>query len=656
MDCQPYITISTEANKVQGENPTRKLNMKQEQFDTLIRKLEDFSQRNPGSYRLRVALFAALGYIYLFIVLAGLLALVSMVAIFAIFSHHLNGFIIKLAILLLIPAWVILRSLWVTFPPPQGLSLSRRQVPHLFALLDELTTKLQTSRFHKILLNREFNAAVVQVPRLGIFGWQKNYLLLGLPLMQSLSLEQLKAVLAHELGHLSGNHSRFAGWIYRVRKTWMQIYQRLHQSEHAGESILFNRFLDWYWPFFNAYSFVLARMNEYEADRCAAQLTGRDNAAEALINVEIKARFLESYFWSDISNQVEYQADPPESTYTSMLTFLHRPILDEDGEKLLKESLAEKTNNQDTHPSLRDRLKSLGYLTNQTEQLPQSVTIETSAAEYLLGNLLPEFATKFDRDWQIEASTPWRQRYGYLQEIQSKLQPLEQKAQIQIITDEEKWERAYYTLELRGSETALPLLQEVLITQPNHASANYTLGQILLKKSDRAGVTCIEKAIEQKVDWVINGCELVYNFLCQQGETEEAQKYRERAEQHYQLTLKAQQERSILSVSDSFKPHTLTESEVNKLKQQLAAYSQIKEAYLVEKVLTYFPEDRLCLLGIIRKHSFLESQYAPHKLVEALAANLQFTTQVYIIILNHGQNGKFKQKIYQIEDSLIFRR
>jgi len=83
--------------------------------------------------------------------------------------------IIKLLVLLLIPAWVIVRSLWVTFPPPQGLRLNRHQVPHLFALVDELASKLQAPRFHNILLIQEINAAVIQIPRFGILGWQKNY-------------------------------------------------------------------------------------------------------------------------------------------------------------------------------------------------------------------------------------------------------------------------------------------------------------------------------------------------------------------------------------------------------------------------------------------------------------------------------------------------
>ncbi len=628
----------------------------QEQFDALVGKMEDFSKSHPGNYRLRVALFALLGYAYIFLVLAGLLALVGLVVWLIVFSRRINRHIIKLVILLLIPAWAIVRSLWITFTPPQGLRLSRHQVPHLFALVDELTTKLQAPKFHNILLNQEFNAAVVQVPRLGIFGWQENYLLLGLPLMQSLSLEQLKAVLAHELGHLSGNHSRFAAWIYRIRNTWMQIYERLHQSNQHGASILFNRFLDWYWPSFNAYSFVLARMDEYEADRCAAQLTGAHNMAEALMNIEVKARFLDSSFWTDIDKQVEHQADPPDNVYSSMLTTLQGPITEEKSKQWLEQAFTEKTNNADTHPCLTDRLKSLGYLTAEVQKLPQPAAIQITAAEHLLGKALPQFTTQFNQDWKQTVSTPWRQRYAYLQEMKGKLQVLESKTQTQTLTEQEALERVYYTLELRGNEAALPFLQDVLKKQPDHAEANYILGQILLQKADAAGITCIEKAITQRMDWIIDGCQLVYSFLCQKGQTSEAQKYHERAEQHYQLLLKAQQERASVSDRDQFQPHSLEASQVNKLKQQVATYSQIKQAYLVEKVLTYFPEERLYVLGIIRKKSLLESKDAAQKLIDLLATNLQFPTQAYIVILNHSSSGNLKKKICQIDRSLIFRR
>ena len=74
--------------------------------------------------------------------------------------------------------------------------------------------------------------------------------------MQALSAPQFTAVLAHEYGHLSGAHSRFSAWIYRIRRTWAQIVEGLEKRDNWGIT-LFSKFFEWYIPFFNAYSFVL---------------------------------------------------------------------------------------------------------------------------------------------------------------------------------------------------------------------------------------------------------------------------------------------------------------------------------------------------------------------------------------------------------------
>ncbi|MFM5958436.1 MAG: Zn-dependent protease, partial [Dolichospermum sp.] len=119
----------------------------------------------------------------------------------------------------------------------------------------------------------------------------------------------------------------------------------------------------------------------------------------------------------------------------------------------LEQALAQKTSYADTHPCLADRLKSLGYQTTQLETLPQPATIQISAAEHLLGKMiLHKFAKQFDQDWKAAISTPWRQRYAYLQETKDKLRALDQKAQMQTLPEQEAWERAYYTLELQGGE------------------------------------------------------------------------------------------------------------------------------------------------------------------------------------------------------------
>nr|WP_199290221.1 M48 family metallopeptidase [Leptolyngbya sp. FACHB-36] len=617
----------------------------------MVKRLEQFAQQQPVGYRWRVGLLAALGYAYIFLVLAGLGAIVALLAWLVVISQRLNTAMIKAGILLLIPAWAIVRSLQVSFPPPQGLRLTRQQVPALFALVDDLTRTLQAPSFHHILLVQDFNAAVMQVPRLGIFGWQENYLLVGLPLMQVLSPEQFRAVLAHELGHLSGNHSRFAGWIYRVRKTWMQILERL-QGGHGGSSLLFDRFFNWYAPFFSAYSFVLARMDEYDADRCAAQLAGKTHCAEALMNVAVQGPFVDRC-WTGIYDRVKQEVEPPSTAFSQVMQTLHgaAPI---EGRQWLEQALMQKTSNADTHPCLSDRLAALGFQKLDNLPLPQPVRV--TAAQQFLGSALELLIKQFDHEWKQGVETTWRQRYAYLQETRAELQALNEKASRQALTVDEAWERACRTLELEGDAAATPLIQAVVTLKPDHAAAHYTLGRILLEQNNPEGIAHVEAAIAQNVDWVLEGCQLIYGFLWQRGQVEEAKQYRDRAEHQYELLMKAQQERSDVSDRDLLKPHTLTEAEIADLKQQLATYPQVKEAYVVEKVMTHFPEKRFCVLGIIRKRNLIEGEAAAQKLVDLLATNLQFPVQSYILILNHGNIGKLRKKMTRVERSLIFQR
>ncbi|MEH2151887.1 M48 family metallopeptidase [Nostoc sp.] len=432
--------------------------------------------------------------------------------------------------------------------------------------------KLKAPRFHHILLTNDFNAAVVQIPRLGLLGWQQNYLIVGLPLMLALPPEQFRAVLAHELGHLSGNHSHFSGWIYRQRETWYRILKGLQQSGHDLSLLIFQLFLIWYIPFFNAYSFVLARMDEYEADRCAVDLTGEQNIAKALISFQVKFRFLERYFWSSIYKQIQTEIEPPKMTYMDMKQALSQRLHQEITSTYLSEALSEKTNNADTHPCLTDRLKALGYIADAQQELAIFAPIEISAAQEFLGDKLENFIDYFSQDWREKIATPWRQKYAEFKKSIATLKDLNHKSQKQQLTLEEASQRAFLTLELEGEEAVIPLLQEIIHRDAYHVSANYLLGQILLKKQDATGIEYIEKAIEQDSSIVIGGCQIICYFLKHQGKNNEAKSYQERAENYHKLILKAQKERYTLKKNDKFEPHNISEIEVNKLHQQLSHY------------------------------------------------------------------------------------
>lgn len=606
--------------------------MKQEKFDSLVKKLESYARKNPKTYQMRVGMLAFLGYCYIFFVVALIIALVGFLIFITFQTGRINGRMIQLIIFLIIPIAVILRSVWVSLPPPTGLQLKRQQVPQLFALLDELSKALQVPRFHRVLLTAEFNAGVVQIPRWGLFGGQQNYLLLGLPLMQALSPQEFRAVIAHELGHISGNHSRFAAWIYRQRETWMRILYQFQQSQHEFGTFIFETFLNWYAPFFQAYSFVLARANEYEADRCAGELAGKEDTARALMAIALKSQRVSQY-WSDVNLLANSQPEPPESPFQGMAKALTATLEQEKEGKWLKLALAEETNNQDTHPCLSDRLNALNY---SAKKLPPAAVFKRTAAEQFLGKALGELTETLDGEWRTEVNFKWRERYTYVKQARESLEALEQKATSETLSVEEAWERARCSLELKGDREAEPLLEAVLEKDADFLNANFELGRILIEKEDERGIEYLEKAMAKEANIFLPGCQLIYNFLKQQERQQEAEAYRQRAIKHQELLLLARQERASFGQEDQFKPHQLpVEAEVE-LKEQFAKYSEVEEVYLVQKVVQYLPEKPFYILGVKRRQflSMSSEEDLDKKLADRLQNEIKFPVSVCLLMFN----------------------
>ncbi|MHC4862403.1 MAG: M48 family metallopeptidase, partial [Planctomycetota bacterium] len=180
----------------------------------------------------------------------------------------------------------------------------------------------------------------------------------GLPLLQGLSPDQARAVLAHEFGHLSGAHSRFGAFIYRFPATWSRLLSKLEEDDHWS-SFVFRPFFRWYAPYFDAYTFVLARANEYEADAAGAGLTTPRDLGDALVSLNLKDTFLDHRFWRWVSDQAETHPEPDVTPFTRMAGPLRAGPEQEDAEHWLPQYLGFQTTLADTHPCLSDRLAAL---------------------------------------------------------------------------------------------------------------------------------------------------------------------------------------------------------------------------------------------------------------------------------------------------------
>ena len=223
-------------------------------------------------YKLKLFLLALLGYCCIFLMPAIFLALLGVLLWSIITGKGLYGPLIFFEIVLLILTGKFVYELWVNVKgcESQYAPLEEKKAPQLFETIRAIRRAINGPQVHKVVLSDQFELVLTPVPRLGLFGWSRYELEVGMPLMHGVTPAQFQALLTHELGHFSG--TRLGTWIYHARTVWTQLHWQIHQQQR-GSAWLFNQFFRPYWSYFRLYSLAFARTQEYEADRLAAGLT-----------------------------------------------------------------------------------------------------------------------------------------------------------------------------------------------------------------------------------------------------------------------------------------------------------------------------------------------------------------------------------------------
>ncbi len=532
--------------------------------------METLASARPVAYRGLVFALALLGYAYLLLVVVvlSLLLLAS-----------LKTAVLQFALLFAALLAVILRAMWVKVASPAGEPLSARAEPELFALLESLQRQLHTPRLHRVLLVPDFNAAISQVPRLGALGWYRNHLLIGLPLMKALTVEQFRAVMGHELGHLSRGHARAANWIYRLRLIWVRLEAAFAQRPRWGGRLI-RGFYRWYIPYFNAASVPLARANEYEADATSKQLTSSRSVAQALTGVSIGGSYFNQKYWPSIQALVKESAEPASTALSGFMTTGLQQVTSEEVSGWQNAALAARTSYADTHPALADRLRAIGA---EAEFAPPP-RVEDSAAQ-LLGTERPRLEARLDDTWRQRTAGAWKQAHQEAQKGRLRLAELRAQATAGELNALQSVELAGLEENVgAGPQVALSMRREILTQFPDSAAARFALARQLLQHDDSEGIALMERAIEQEPDAQLGGAELLRNYYYRRGDSARAQQWQQRYLTRARVLFAAQQERARFLLSDSVGPHLLSPETVARLVEQLQVMTQLKRAYLVRKI------------------------------------------------------------------------
>ena len=623
------------------------------QFEVLVRRLEREAAARPAAYRLRVRLLSLLGYAYIGLVLGVVAAMLLFLAY--LLTLHVRGgatIIVKVGWVLLVFAAIVVRALYVRFPPPSHGALERKQAPALFTLVENIARKLRAPRPGRIFITDDFNASVVQVPRLGVLGWYRNDLYLGLPLMAACPREELAAVLAHELGHLSGQHGRFASKIYAARVRWTQLLEHLEARGHAG-SVIFRAFLGWYAPFFNAYSFVLARQQEYEADRAAARLLGPAVARCALVRINVVGRQLQDVYWAGVTAKIAEHTTPPANAVSGVVAAA-RAGDTERWRAWLDQALAVPTGYADTHPSLADRLEALGATAADIEP-PAPVTTGQDAARIMLAGTGPRLLRSLDEAWCVRVAPAWRERHEEQRRAVAELATLDRHAEQGPLGRDDAWRRAVLTMQVRGDDEAVPALAAVVEKYPDHVGAHFSLGRILSAKDDDTATAHLER-VANDPDLGAAAAGLLQDFYRRRGDAEAAGRWRQSAVKHEHSQELAAEERARVSATDELLPHAVDAAEIDKLRVQLRRQAGLEAAYFARKRVRHFPERPCYVLGVVTSGSWTDddSEEKTQELVNRLASEVSYPGETLIVVLNVFNRG-VRKRIEAVPGSLILK-
>ncbi|MBI3380769.1 MAG: M48 family metalloprotease [Aquabacterium sp.] len=580
--------------------------MEQAQFEKMVAELERDSVSTPRMYQFKVAMLAALGFVVLAAVLglagAGIVVLGGIAVVFALTGGSAAILVLKLGKLLVLlawPLWLLVKSsvsaLLVRLPAPQGHEITRPQAPALFSALEEMRRRMKGSRFHHVLITNEVNAAVVQRPLFGLVGWPRNYLILGLPLLESLSPQEALAVVAHEYGHLAGSHSRFAGYIYRLRNSWGVIQELAHRWQGWASGPL-QRLVGWYAPYFNAYTFVLARTNEYQADAASAELVGAGVAADALKRVHLTTanygQFMERVFAG-----VREQAQPPSDLTVRWSEQATQLIPTERATAWLSDALARQSDVADTHPALKQRLQALlPGVVDHHDQVPAPIGDASAAREWLGAHVTP-LRDLIQRDWRERVAQYWGQRHEEVQVQRERLAALLAVAQP---SRDEAIETIRLRLQLEPDEDHLAALQGFNQQYQDHALGLFLEGDYLLGKGDEAGLAVLERAMALDPAAVKPGCESAYAFLKKRQDHDRAQTYGDRWAARDLLERKLDHERANLDVTHELRgPDELAPPELERAASIVRTLGAgVKRAYFARRVLPSDPGHATYVLAV----------------------------------------------------------
>lgn len=593
-------------------------------FMHLVRLSEQACESDAPAYRRSVWWFAVLGYAV--VLLIGLAACAGLLAVgLSWWRHGASGWKVWVGLAAAGLLWVCVRAVFTRFDAPDGVRLQPADSPELFKALERIRAKVKGPAIDVVMVNAEFNAAIMQRPRWGLLG-HTNYLVIGWPMLCALEPQRLLAVVAHEYGHLRGEHGKFSAWVYRTRTAWWRMYSA-YQHDESPLSWLFRRFFSWYIPRFNARTFALARQDEYEADRIAARLFTPEVVAQAWSEIEIKARWYDEEYWRRLWRRALREEPPEPMPHADMGRSLLEPPPHAFAQEALRLAMQRLPSYDDTHPVPRDRLAALGLK-------PAMPAWSQSNALALLGRGAARVAQHFDQLWWQEMRRDWARHREHLRQCRERIGELKPRAG-QLSADEWlEWAECFEAVSMADST---PFYERALACEPGHGAALRELALRRLQAHHPGTMQLLEQLQDGHPEHGYAACSMALEWLDRQQHAGEPvapkvrRLWRERRERFEALEAQAWEEFTSTNPCEGTTEAKLSREERKQLTGELIRTPEVEQAWVVGRRVAALPQRDYFVLFIQLRRL---DEALGSELVQQLMHRLPFTGQLLVTVVD----------------------
>jgi hypothetical protein len=242
---------------------------------------------------------------------------------------------------------------------PAGVVLERSQAPALFQLVEDTGEHYGGPAIDRIVITAGYQLDIVNTPVLAIPVWSTRSLLVGLPLLQCLSMTRFQCALARRLGQHSRRTNRFLNWLYTLRSIWP-----LYQGRAAGADPAYlplRAVFSLYAPLYTVLGTAAARLDELQADSYAMELFTDEDVLDAITTDAVYRLFLREKYWPAIRRLHEEDATALTNAHARMATVLHAGLQAASVGQWIDKAMAVEQQWDDPWPLLLRRLENIGH-------------------------------------------------------------------------------------------------------------------------------------------------------------------------------------------------------------------------------------------------------------------------------------------------------